>query len=170
EDGDLLLANAVRSVGVGRDADAGLLRGADRRPQDDLTLRRDALGVVGDLDDAGLDAGAFDALLDLAHEQRRDLIRVAAPERARDVAPDAGRGDDIDAAAARQVGQKADVAAEVERREIDDRLDAALARLGQRRGGLLGQAVEIAVQLRVGLQDSGRGRYDVLVGQGEAEI
>ncbi len=74
EDGDLLFADPVRSVAVGRDPDAGLLGGPDGGAQDDFSFRRDALGVVGDLDDASLDAGPLDALLDLTDEQRCDLV------------------------------------------------------------------------------------------------
>src|SRR5215813_1432847 len=68
-------APRVRGDGYAR----GLL-GPRARAQDVLDHRRDALGVRGALDDGGLDAGAADALGDVAYEEIGDLVDPVAEE------------------------------------------------------------------------------------------
>jgi hypothetical protein len=64
------------------------------------------------------------------------------------------RGNDVDSSAARHLSQKTDVAAKVERRHLDDRLDARIARLVQGQHGLVGELAEVAEQLRIGVLDA----------------
>ena len=55
--------------------------------EDDLALRCYSSLVVGDFDDSGLDAGAFNTLLDLADVEGGDGVGGGFPEDARYVSP-----------------------------------------------------------------------------------
>ena len=131
--------------------------GLGARPQHPLDAGRHAGLVGGALDDAGLDPGAGDALGDVLDEQVDH--RVAAVGAAAGDPPlpvvgqlvervQAGGDDDLQVDAVRQLGDARDVAAEPERRRVEDGVDA---------GGLeLVEPVDGVVELfLVGPQSSG---------------
>ena len=80
EDAHLLLTHAVGGPGVGADASAGSVAGPGSGAQHYFLVFSNAATVAGDLDDAGLDAGVFDALLDFLDEQGGDTVNGSAPK------------------------------------------------------------------------------------------
>src|SRR5215467_6906605 len=80
EDGLLRLARSARRPRVRGDRHAGGLLVVKARTQDVFDDRRHALGVRRALDDGGLDAGASDALGNVAHEEIGDLVHAVAEE------------------------------------------------------------------------------------------
>ncbi len=170
ENCDLLLADPLRRKGVCGNTYTGPHRRARRGPQNDLPLRRHTTAVIGHLDDAGFDPRAFDTNFDFPHEQSRDLVGIAVPERAGNVAPDARRGDDVDPGAPRHIGKETRVASEIQCRKLNQALYAPFPRLGQCRHRLAGEVVEISEELRIRLQDArGRG-VNVLVREREPQV
>ena len=128
EDGYLLFADALGRPGVGGDGDAGGLLGAGGGAQDYLAFVGYAAHVVGDLDDAGLDAGVLDALFYLADVERGYHVGRGCPEDAGNVAPGAGGADDVDAGLAGDLFEQADVASEVKGGYVYDGAEGPLSR------------------------------------------
>src|SRR5262249_44342264 len=90
------------------------------------------------------------------------------PEGARDVAPNTGRGDDVDAGGARDISDERDVAAEVRRREVDDRIDPAGLRFRQLAYGIRLRALPVE-QPRVVMVVLAHRDEHVLMAEREAE-
>jgi hypothetical protein len=84
------------------------------------------LDVLGELDDAGLDAGAFNAFLDFADPDGGDFVGVHALVDGRDPALDAGGADDVDGRAFGYSLEEPHLATEVSGSAIEDGVDAGL--------------------------------------------
>ena len=143
--------------------------GSGSGAEDDLALWGDASLVVGDLDDSGLDVGAFNTLLDFADVEGGDGVGGGFPEDARNVPPGAGGGDDVDAGASGDVFEHTDVAAEVDSGNVNDGPDA----LGVGDFQVVDASFDYGItgdELGVDLLDAGGGYQDVLVGEGEAHV
>jgi len=125
EDGLLRLARAPRHPRVRGDGHAGHLLGPRARAEDVLDDRCHALGVRGALDDGGLDAGAADALGDVAHEEVSDFVHPVAGKIALRHPPHPGGHNHLHARATGHVHDQFDVAAEVHRGQVDDGTDTA---------------------------------------------
>ena len=133
--------------------------------EDDLALGCDATLVVGDLDDAGLDVGVLDALLDFTDVEGGDGVGGGFPEDTGDVTPGAGGGDDVDAGAPGDVFQHADVTAKVNSSDVDDGIDAFGFGGGEVPDAPLNDRVS-GDEFGVDLLDAGGGDEDVAHGRG----
>ena len=169
EDADLLLANPVRGPGMGADADAGGVAGTGGSAEHDFLVVGHAAPVTGYLDDAGLHAGVFDALLYLLDEQFGDPVNRSAPEDARHGQVVAGAGDDVNAGAPADFHHHRNVPSQIKGGNVDDRPHAALVclRKGCRRG--IGDGLPV-LKTRVGSSGAGSPQGDMLVAEGEAQV
>src|SRR5204862_5275283 len=169
EDRLLRLAGSAGRPGVGGDRHAGGLLGPGGRAQDVLDHRRDAGGVGGALDDGGLDTAGADALRDVADEQRGHRVDAVRAEVALRHPPDPGGDDHVHARAASHVDDQADVTAQIDGGQVDDRADAAAVKVGQLP---LGERQDRGAvpEVRPVLLHAGRARDDVLVHERRTEL
>jgi hypothetical protein len=151
-------AELVHRERVARDRHAATLRGAGGGTGGPLEARarhaRSARGVVlvrepvlvvpRQLDDAGADARAVDPLFDVGQEDRGHLVDVAAGKVERHPAVDAGGAHDVHAVIrGRDALEQRRLPPEVERRQVDERVDADAARAPQRLDASADRLVEI---------------------------
>ena len=169
EDLDLAASNFERSPVVRADRAAGALERARGGAQHQLGLGGDAFGVVGDLDCAGFDLRFADADFDFAGEDIGDLVGRFAVEPAGDVAPEAGRADDVEAGGLGDFGHQLDIALEVGGAEFDQRVDAAGFGFAQLADGALADRLAVD-QPRVVIGHHGGLHRDMLVAEREAEL
>src|SRR5207249_11695410 len=137
--------------------------------QDVLDDCRHAGGVGGALDDGGLHAAGADAPGDVANEQlghRIDAVGAEVPLRH---PPDTGGDDHVDARAARHVDDQADVPAQVDGGQVDDRADVAAVEVGHLPLGDGEDGASVPEVWPV-LLHAGRARDDVLVHQRRTEL
>ena len=161
--------DAAGRPGVRRDRHARRLLRASGRPQDVLDDRRHAGGVGGALDDGGLHAALADPLRDVADEQLGHVVDAVHVEIALRHPPHARRDDHVHARAPGHVEDQADVPAEIDGGEVDDRADAAAVEIRHLPLGDL-QDLGAIPEMRPVLLHPGRPRHDVLVHQGWAEL
>ena len=169
EDANLLLAHAVGRPGVGADAGSGGVAGAGGGAQDDFLVFGDAAPVAGNLDDARLDAGVLNAMLNFLDEQRRHPVHGGAPENARHGQVVAGAGDGVDTGTAADFLHQGDIAAQVKGGDINDGADAAGVGFGQGGAGGIGDGTAV-LKAGVGGGGAGGAQGDVFVAQGKAQL
>ena len=176
----LLLEPASQSgVGVRGDRHPGALMRLGDRAQHPLDTRGDAGLVGGALEDAGLDAGVGDSLLDVADEHvGHDLRAAQHPAGALVVEAEwnvvvgvqASRHDDVQVGGRGDTGDARDVAAQSDHGEVDDGVDAARLQFVEPIDGIGHPFVFVSPCLRVVHRDLGGHDEHVFVHERDAEI
>ena len=179
EDALLLEPAPQPGVGVGGDRHPGAFVRLGDRTQHPLDARRDA-GLVGSaLEDAGLDAGVGDALLDIADEHVGHDLRAAhlaartqvmEVERHVVVGVKPGCHNDIELSGRRDARDPRDVATQSDHGEVDDGIHAAGLELVEPGDGVGHPLFFIAPGFRVVLGDLGGHDEYVLVHECDAKL
>ena len=162
-----------RRMGVGHDRPAGLQARLGHRAQDLLDVVGDPGLVDGALQEGRLDVRALDPLLDVVHEQADQVVDVAVEEVLRHErvagAVDPGAEHVLDPRRLRDLDREPGVAADVQHRGIDDRLDAVLHRAAHLRDACLALARAV-VEMRPLRPHALRRGQEMLVGEREPEV
>ena len=169
EDAHLRRPHLQQGVVVRADGAAGSCARSGRRPEDAQVGLREFRAFVRDLDHGRSHGRAPDALLELVHEDVRGRVHIAFHDRPRRIEPDPGGSDDLQAGGLRGLDHELDIASEVRRREVDDRVDAARLQHPQ----LLDRRIErspAVIQPRIVLPVFPVAHHDVLVREREPQL
>jgi hypothetical protein len=170
DDPGAVLAGRVRVDG---DRHAGGRVRAGDRAEHPLHAGRQPLLVDRALEHARPDAGAGDALGDVADEEVGHRLLRAAGEEERHLVERVDAGGDHDVEVGNLLGDPldpADVSALADHGDVDDRVDAVLGQLAQLADGVGDAPVLLAPLVGIVLLDVGRHHEDVLVHEHPAEL